>query len=335
MGTYGYSPWVSGIRRPPVGKKASELAGYFEAVSFYPFAQLIMLESIQADASRQLAQVVSRVCAENGWQDSQQAWFDWLSPKFLSLDGEWQDSGTELLRSLQGSALKHTDAESERLLLQAAHEGVDDDEADEAVQALGQNTPIRNWERLAYRLLNDGLVDGYPKNRNDQDHFSPHLGSITDLGRKRLEELTAVRTDQDRLFYSWQSDDRNRTIKIRAMLQQACSELGIEYDEATRGEAGSPEIHATVRTKIASCGIFVADVVIVTGQHDGSRKSPNPNVMYELGLADARLPPERVLLMFDGDTNELPFDVRQRRVSPLGKADVRAWLKVMLENQVA
>ena len=75
--------------------------------------------------------------------------------------------------------------------------------------------------------------------------------------------------------------------------------------------------------------------VIVTGTADGDRKSPNPNVMYELGLADARLPTEQVLLLFDEDPEDLPFDIRQRRVSPSDSDHMRAWLKMMLEPQVA
>lgn len=51
----------------------------------------------------------------------------------------------------------------------------------------------------------------------------------------------------------------------------------------------------------------------ITDQNE--RLTPNPNVMYELGLADSRLPTERVLLLFDGDQNQLPVDIRQRRTS--------------------
>ena len=103
------------------------------------------------------------------------------------------------------------------------------------------------------------------------------------------------------VFYSWQSDLPNKTNRglIEDALRKACKELSAEYEEAIRvdsgidGEAGSPDIAATILNKIDAATVVVADVSIigiapVTGSNPPARRPlPNGNVMFELGYASA------------------------------------------------
>jgi hypothetical protein len=79
---------------------------------------------------------------------------------------------------------------------------------------------------------------------------------------------------------------------------------------------GSPDIANTIFQKINSATVFVADVSIVNPSFDG-RKSPNPNVLVELGYAAGRLSWDQIICVFNkasGSIEDLPFDIRPRRV---------------------
>lgn len=133
------------------------------------------------------------------------------------------------------------------------------------------------------------------------------------------------------IFYSWQSDlpgDTNRSA-IRAALRQACSELEHEYkkeglrlepDEATRDESGSVNIPQTIIKKIARADIFVADVSTINSSSPDGRRSPNPNVVFELGYAMGALGWERIVMLFNEHfgkfPSDLPFDFDRHRASP-------------------
>jgi hypothetical protein len=127
------------------------------------------------------------------------------------------------------------------------------------------------------------------------------------------------------VFYSWQSDLPNAT--NRGFIQQALEEaafaiasdasVAIEpvVDRDTKGVSGSPDIAATIFSKIATSDVFVADVSIIG--RDQNRATPNPNVLIELGFALKAIGYERVILVFNqafGKVEELPFDLRARRV---------------------
>jgi len=63
--------------------------------------------------------------------------------------------------------------------------------------------------------------------------------------------------------------------------------------------------------------VFVADLSIIN-QDSGLefRKTPNPNVLLELGYALALLGTEKIILFFNeayGDENGIPFDIRQNK----------------------
>ncbi|WP_306640706.1 hypothetical protein [Sanyastnella coralliicola] len=132
------------------------------------------------------------------------------------------------------------------------------------------------------------------------------------------------------IFYSWQSDLPNSSNRgfvkscieksIRRFRESSKSEFPIELDHDTRGQLGSPEILNTILRKINSCKIFIADMSIIN-PHSSTRKTPNPNVLFETGYAVRALGWERVVCLFNsdfGDLNDLPFDIPQRRVIQYG-----------------
>jgi len=58
------------------------------------------------------------------------------------------------------------------------------------------------------------------------------------------------------------------------------------------------------------------DVSIINASSEGVRKTPNPNVLIELGYAIAQLGWERIILVYNekyGKVEELPFDIRNHR----------------------
>ena len=97
-----------------------------------------------------------------------------------------------------------------------------------------------------------------------------------------------------KIFYSWQSDlPGNKTrnfirecIDEAIELAQETETIEAERDEATMGTTGSPDIVATLFSKIDNCDLFIADLSFCfTEDLHHNKKSPNPNVMVELGYA--------------------------------------------------
>lgn len=132
------------------------------------------------------------------------------------------------------------------------------------------------------------------------------------------------------IFYSWQSDldaKSNRyaiedSLKETQKLLEKDS-ISVVIDQATKREVGTPDIVETILKKITQSDIFVCDVTYIN--HDcrcsrgGSaiRKTPNPNVLFELGYALRILGWERVLIILNtnyGKIDDLPFDLDKRRV---------------------
>jgi len=142
--------------------------------------------------------------------------------------------------------------------------------------------------------------------------------------------MNSVGIETIRVFYSWQSDlpDKFNRSAIRDSLRYAKSSLegkepfaskSIEIDEATREVPGSPNIPLTILDKIQKSDIFVADITLVNqGVDTDPKKTPNPNVLFELGFAVSQLGWSRVVLLFNkahGVTAALPFDIDRQRVS--------------------
>lgn len=130
-----------------------------------------------------------------------------------------------------------------------------------------------------------------------------------------------------KVFYSWQSDLPNTTNRrfIGDALEKACKavannpeiEKAPRIDQDTQGVPGSPAIPATIMEKIDECQAFVADVTLsFSGPNE--KVAPNPNVIYELGYAVARLGWDRIILVMNlehGAIDSLPFDLEKRRVT--------------------
>ncbi len=126
-----------------------------------------------------------------------------------------------------------------------------------------------------------------------------------------------------KVFYSWQSDLPNNTNRslIESSLNKAAKEIESEdtdiepvIDRDTKGVAGSPNIATTIFDKIKKSHIFVADVSIIGKA--GSRPTPNPNVLIELGYGLDTLGHEAMILVFNeafGKVEDLPFDLRMYR----------------------
>jgi hypothetical protein len=149
------------------------------------------------------------------------------------------------------------------------------------------------------------------------------------------------------IFYSWQADLPNsvtrgfiedaldraaRSVKTQPTAAAAPVEFLAAVDRDTRGHLGSPDIAATIFSKIDRCDIFICDVSIVN-THKRTRRdrlldfvassksepAPNANVMVELGYAAGKLGWDRVICVCNtafGAVESLPFDVRSRRVIP-------------------
>jgi hypothetical protein len=146
------------------------------------------------------------------------------------------------------------------------------------------------------------------------------------------------------VFYSWQSDSPEDTNvrAIRSSLRSASSRLEalfsddglkINLEEATRNEAGAVNIPQTIISKIQLSHIFVCDVTTINHKATGiKRRTPNPNVTWELGYAVSKLGWERIVMLLNttfGPMEDLPFDFDRHRASPyrlqensLKKADV-------------
>jgi hypothetical protein len=138
------------------------------------------------------------------------------------------------------------------------------------------------------------------------------------------------------LFYSWQSDlnpDEHQYL-IRDSLKSALKiinkeiDFDLSLDKDTQKTSGSPDIVETIFRKIRTADIFVADVTVVNPDYNG-RKTPNPNVLIELGYAVKVLGWERIICIVNIDQckpEDLPFDIRNNRTSiySVTKAGIRA-----------
>lgn len=129
------------------------------------------------------------------------------------------------------------------------------------------------------------------------------------------------------VFWSWQSDLSPRETRnlIKDALSSAIDKLSASLEEAdrpeidhdTKGVPGTPEIAATILSKIDKTSIFVADVTPIVVSPSGKHVA-NPNVLIELGYAKKAITPSRMVLVWNTAIHEskpedLPFDLRHRR----------------------
>lgn len=160
-----------------------------------------------------------------------------------------------------------------------------------------------------------------------------------------------------KIFYSWQSDlpgNQTRSViqeSIESVVKSKKDTVEIIADRDTKGEYGSPDIVETIFKKIDECDIFIADVSIVNRYYaideEGKpikavKTTPNPNVLLELGYAAHVLGWENIICILNtdfGKIEELPFDIRQRRLTPYSlenkkKSEVRKMLRGIIESTV-
>lgn len=131
---------------------------------------------------------------------------------------------------------------------------------------------------------------------------------------------------QQVVFYSWQSwtdGGANRNF-IEDCLERAIKEIRKDdslrldpvIDRDTQGVPGSADIANTIFGKVAEADVFVADVSFVQGT-ESPRRTPNPNVLVELGFALSKLGEAKVICILNiatGQVEDLPFDIRGRSV---------------------
>ena len=89
-----------------------------------------------------------------------------------------------------------------------------------------------------------------------------------------------------------------------------------KYERDTLGITGSPDITDTIFGKINKSDIFICDISIINKDYSG-RKTPNPNVLIELGYAARTSGWEKVICLFnkkDGELTDVPFDINHRRI---------------------
>jgi hypothetical protein len=156
----------------------------------------------------------------------------------------------------------------------------------------------------------------------------------------------------DTVFYSWQSDLPNPTnwgfiqkaleAAIKTIRDDESIQVDPVVDRDTAGVPGSPDISSTILSKIDQARIFLCDVSIINkGAKEGTRLTPNPNVLIELGYALKALGQHRIIMVMNtafGTVEQLPFDLRMKRVvkynAPPGsseRADARKKLQGALE----
>jgi len=131
------------------------------------------------------------------------------------------------------------------------------------------------------------------------------------------------------IFYSWQADLPSSTNRgfIQDALERAITAIkknlseetiNIEpvMDRDTINIVGSPDIASTIFRKIDESYIFVCDISFINQETEGKR-TPNPNVLIELGYAIKTLGWERIIMVLNtnsGATEKLPFDIKTRRI---------------------
>ncbi|CCY54288.1 uncharacterized protein BN781_00810 [Coprococcus sp. CAG:782] len=133
-----------------------------------------------------------------------------------------------------------------------------------------------------------------------------------------------------RLFQAWQNQDKEYTDFITRTIREVVEiekSRGIEVEVIrfpAQDEAGSPDVVDMVWEQIANSDIFVGDLTGITNVGDCAVS--NPNVMYEVGIADSLLGEKRVILLCSKDTeiNRLAFDINHKRISPLNKKNTQA-----------
>ena len=145
-----------------------------------------------------------------------------------------------------------------------------------------------------------------------------------------------------KVFLAWQSQNQATASFIKTQLKKSIEYLNAYgYDvnlveRPTQDNSGSPNINALIWEQITDADVFIADVSDI--QLNEQTKVSNPNVMYELGMADALLGNHRTILLCDENAKieELAFDINHNRISKINTTnknlfvDLAAWIESAL-----
>lgn len=123
------------------------------------------------------------------------------------------------------------------------------------------------------------------------------------------------------VFYSWQSDTDQKVNRyyLRECIKFAIVNLKdkhpLVYDESTEGVSGTPNIPASIFSKIEESSVAIFDVTCIK-KLKTKKGTINPNVAIELGYAAHSIGWNRIILIINsafGDTDRLPFHLKQNR----------------------
>lgn len=138
-----------------------------------------------------------------------------------------------------------------------------------------------------------------------------------------------------KIFYSWQSDLPKTRNAIKTAIVEAVQHYpDVSIVDATSNRTGSPDIINSLLEQIDEADLFIADLtpIYVFEKTDGTaKKSPNPNVLIELGYASKALGWDRVICVVDGDPSEMPSDIRLHRMTRLDK-NLTGFIKYNIEQ---
>lgn len=157
-----------------------------------------------------------------------------------------------------------------------------------------------------------------------------------------------------KIFYSWQSDTENSSNRnfIESVIKKTIKRLNkhdlsyeMNLDRDTKGELGTPDILDTILSKIEDSYFFIGDITFINPKtffSRNSKKTPNPNVLFELGYASKAIGWHKTICFFNSDygkVDDLPFDLRLRRpliysLENKDKASVRNDLVGILETNL-
>jgi hypothetical protein len=149
----------------------------------------------------------------------------------------------------------------------------------------------------------------------------------TSMEHKSVQDLATTEPSMRfTIFYAWQSDTENAINRsfIENAAKMALKEIALDLellecprlDQATQDVAGMCDIAFSIMEKIKAADVFLADLTLVGSIEKSGRKTPNPNVLFELGYAVRHLDWECIVPVMNlayGRPEEQIFDLRGRR----------------------
>ena len=138
-----------------------------------------------------------------------------------------------------------------------------------------------------------------------------------------------------KVFLAWQSQNRTTSKFIKAQLKKSVallSERGYDIvliERPTQEDSGAPNINSVIWEQISDSDVFIADISNII-QNDQTIIS-NPNVMYELGIAEALLGAHRTILLCDENTpvDKVAFDINHNRISSIKTSNTNLFIVVL------